>query len=91
MLSLFNTAIILDGHDSIIVTSDSGAVFPKVETSVSHRLKIYLEGTLRESFRFSFKKKGSRSLCLFYRKPYGTWSLEPLAGREEKCRCLDDQ
>jgi hypothetical protein len=82
--------IILDGHDSLVVTSDSGAVFPNVDTSIIHRLKITMDGKPRESFKFSFKKKGSASLCLFYSKPHGTWSLEPLAGREGKCGCLED-
>jgi hypothetical protein len=81
--------VVLDNIDSASITSDSGAAFVKMDTSVSHKLKISLDGTLRENFKFDFKTRGSISLCLFYRKAYGTWSLEPLKWHEKKCSCPD--
>jgi hypothetical protein len=79
--------IVLDEHDTASVNSDSGAMFAKVDTTRKHNIKISLGGSPRENFKFTFKAKGSTSLCLFYRKAYGTWSLEPLAWNKGKCSC----
>jgi hypothetical protein len=81
--------VTLDSRDSAFVSSDSGALFGRIDTTASHHLKIALNGSPRENFKFDFKKRGSNNLCLFYRKAYGTWSLEPLKWHEKKCGCPD--
>jgi hypothetical protein len=81
--------VTLDGRDSARTTSDSGAQFSKVDTSKAHKIRIYFDGKVRDSFEFDFQTRGSKSLCLYYRKPYGTWILEPLSWHANKCSCQE--
>lgn len=79
--------IILNDADTVTITSGAGGFFGKLKYAARHRVRILLDDKPREAFTFDFKERGSSQLCLFYRKPYGTWSLEPVAWRKNTCAC----
>lgn len=79
--------ILLDEADTLSVQSGMSGVFGNLKDSTRHRVRIFLDGKPREDFLFDFRERGSKRLCLYYRKSYGTWSLDPAAWRKKTCVC----
>ncbi len=79
--------ILLDDADTLSIRSGMGGVFGNLKGSALHRVRIFLDGKPREDFLFDFRERGSKRLCLYYRKTYGTWSLDPADWRRKTCPC----
>jgi hypothetical protein len=79
--------IILDDADTLSIRPGMGGDFGKLKDSTRHRVRIFMDGKPREDFHFDFRERGSMRLCLYYRKSYGTWSLEPADWRRKTCAC----
>jgi hypothetical protein len=52
-----------------------------------HTIKIFRDGKLTESFKFSFEKEKSSSLCLWFKSLYETWSLWDAKSSRHICKC----
>jgi hypothetical protein len=53
-----------------------------------HTIRIFRDGKLTESFKFSFEKEESSSLCLWFKSLYETWSLWDAKSSRHICQCM---
>jgi hypothetical protein len=77
----------LDSRQPVEVRADAPTLIGQMPLGKPHFVIIRDAGTTIESFRFTFEKRGSSTLCLEYGPWYQTWSLEPPPARSKPCRC----
>lgn len=78
-------SINLDNGKTIELREGDGGRFDGLRSDTAHVLAFRLDGKRTESFRFTFSRYESDSLCLWYYDAYGTWQLEAL-GFSRRCR-----
>ena len=94
-IKLKNSSCCTDGEYSFqinngakyIARKDSSICISNLSLDESHLLKIYCDGKVVSSFKFSFKKENSSELCLWLNDLYCTWSLWPLNDSKHLCKC----
>lgn len=79
--------VIQIGSQKASATTEHSVALKGLSTNKPLLAKIFRDGKLVESFRFSFSKIGSNHLCLWYKSLYETWTLVPTKGSKDKCRC----
>ena len=83
----YSFAVQLDSRKPVQVRTDSPTLLEHITIGKQHRIVIRDAGKAIESFRFTFEKRGSPNLCLWYGPWYQTWSLEPVTPAAKECLC----
>ena len=83
----FNYAVRIDGGPVTPVAHDKGVRIGGLRLGRRHVVRIYRDGKLAHSFRFTFEEHGSNALCLWYKALYETWSLWPQKDARSNCDC----
>ncbi len=74
------------GEQTIIGSYEKNVVIGGLSLKKKHSVKIYRDGELIQSFRFSFNDFESPKLCLFLKELYDTWQLWE-AKKSVSCSC----
>ncbi len=80
-----DTIVVQVGKNEIMVSPDSGGKIYGLSLDKNHLVQIKKGNSNKVSFWFDFKEEGSSSLCLWYYKGYGTFSL--LNTNDRRCNC----
>jgi hypothetical protein len=83
----FNYAVRIDNGRLTAVPHDKGVRISGLRLGRRHVVRIYRDGKLAHSFRFTFEQQGSPALCLWYKALYETWSLWPQKDAKSNCTC----
>jgi len=81
-----NFSVQVDGGARVHVPESEALAVRNLDLSKTHVVRIFDGSKVIESFRFKFKSKGARVLCLSYGPWYETWDLSP-PGRGLWCKC----
>jgi hypothetical protein len=88
----FGFEVSIDGRKRLQVDHAESLVIKGLDPKKRHMVAIYRNGGLITSFRFSFSDYRSRSLCLWFKELYETWSLwDYRDSRTVGCKCSTDQ
>jgi len=71
------------------LTHEVNVLYEGLDLDQKHWIRIRNQGKQIESFRFTFKEKGSDSLCLWFGPLYEAWSLWPQSDSHHFCQCRD--
>jgi hypothetical protein len=82
-----NFAVRIDGEKWTSVPSDVPKLITRLSVRDKHLVTIRDGKKTMESFWFRFGEFESRSLCLWYKPWYRTWSLWDASDAGRKCRC----
>lgn len=74
----------VDSLPAVIVSPQQASIIKDISLNGRHIVKIKIDNKLKTSFKFKFTKR-EHSLCLWYYKGYGTFSLRPA----KECQCKD--
>lgn len=80
-------AVRVDGGKWTPVPADAPRLIAGLSLEDTHLVTVRDGNKPTESFRFRFAEFESRSLCLWYKPWYATWSLWDAAHGGRKCRC----
>lgn len=83
----FNYTIRINDSDIQQVSHREGVKFTNMALGRRHIVRIYRDGNLAHTFRFTFEKEETQSLCLWFNALYETWSLWPYKEAKSKCAC----
>ena len=84
----YEFAIQIDDRQPVRVAEATSRLVTGLSLGKRHRARIYDGKRIIESFHFTFEKRGSEHLCLFYTPWYQTWSLEKPDNRPW-CKCSE--
>jgi hypothetical protein len=73
------------GNRSGVVSPSKAGIIDSLLTAEKQKVTIKVNGKNITSFYFNFKDYGSDTLCLWYKKGYGTWSLNSMPSKHCKC------
>jgi hypothetical protein len=82
----FNYSIQI-GSKRVDVSRNKGVKITGLPIGINNKVKIFRDGKPAESFQFSFEKKQSHKLCLWFNPLYETWSLWPASEGGKECQC----
>jgi hypothetical protein len=74
------------GNRSAVVSPSKAGTIDSLLTGDKQRATIKVHGKSIASFYFSFKDYGADTLCLWYDRGYGTWSMESMPSNHCKCK-----
>ena len=83
----FDFAVQVDDGPIIKTKRESGFVYPVKNGKDKHLVKVYNEGKVESSFKFSFSQYGANELCMWFKPYYETWSLWKLKDSRHLCDC----
>lgn len=86
---VFDYSVQIDDGEIKHLPHEVNVLYGGLDLEKKHWVRIRNQGKQIESFRFTFKEKGSDSLCLWFGALYEAWSLWPKGDSHHICKCLD--
>jgi hypothetical protein len=80
----------VDDKPAVVTSDEKGLRVTGLPTGKRHLVKIYGDGKLLHSFRFTYADYRSSELCLWFNPLYETWSLWKAKDAGAKCRCEEN-
>jgi hypothetical protein len=73
------------GNRSAVVSPSKAGTIDSLLTAEKQKVTIKVHGKNVASFYLIFKDYGTDTLCLWYDRGYGTWSLDSMPSKHCKC------
>jgi WD40 repeat protein len=80
-------SIQVDKMSAVVAANDRSVRIWSVSTSRKHLMKIIGDGKVVQSFWFTFNEFKTKTLCLWFKSLYETWSLWDAKDARAMCTC----
>lgn len=77
------------GNRSAVISPAKAAAIDSLLTSEKQKVTIKTHGKNIASFYFNFKDYGTDTVCIWYDRGYGTWSLESMPSKHCNCKHIE--